>query len=218
MSVRHFSSWAPIAAAACIGLCSCDPRLIVSGQPDYKLADALSGADREADVVAACNLRTDSQASPDLKAPEHCYWVGKDAIDNKFTVYKINLVHAVDNGSAFGDFTVLALNTAGTITPGAAAAKLFSALALGVGGTKTLINQDVLYKQTVAILISEMNSDRTDAAKQASNDLAHNAGTAQMVNDLLAYYEAGTFEHALVSIQTKASTPDTDKPSIPSKG
>jgi hypothetical protein len=198
----------------CLGLCSCDPSLIVSGQPDYRLARTLSGADREADVAWACGLRTGTgqaaavtDLAPTTATAGNCYWTGKNAIDYKYQVYKTNLLHAVNDGSAFGDFAVLALNTAGTITPGATAAKLFNALAAGVTGAKTLINQDILYKQTVTILISEMDSDREVAAKIGAAAVAQSKSQAEIVNDLLAYYEAGTFQHALVAVQNKAGGP-----------
>jgi hypothetical protein len=197
------------ATLLCVGLAGCDLPLIISGQPDYKLARGLAGIDLPAagapqsgtdKIVAACDSGAPSASD--------CYWRAKNAIDYQYQVYKTNLLHAVNNGTAFGDFLVLALNTAGAVTPGATAAKLFNALAAGATGTKNVISQDVLYKQTVTILISEMDSDRsTVAAKNEQQLQSSGTSVAMAVNSLLTYYEAGTFQHALVTLQNKAGTP-----------
>jgi hypothetical protein len=198
-----------LVALACAGLGGCvDLRSLGAGQPDPTLANNL--------LVDANVLKpnpsdpgnfvdNDGQCGADAKVVT-CYWESKALIDYRYQTYKTSLLHAVNSGTFAGDFISLGLNVAGTITPGATAAKLFNALAGAATGTKSLVSQDILYKQTITILISEMDSDRQDEAAKIEQGLAAKP-VAQVIDELLAYYETGTFQHALVTLQNKAGTP-----------
>jgi peptidoglycan hydrolase-like protein with peptidoglycan-binding domain len=145
------------------------------------------------------------QDSSNAPTSQTCFWTFKSAIDSSYQHYKTNLVHAADSGNLTGDILALGLTTAGSITPGAAGARLFSALATGVLGVKSFVNEDVFFKQTITIITGEMDSDRADVfAKIEPHVQATPYDRSQMIDDLLAYYEAGTFQHALTSLQTKS--------------
>ncbi len=206
-----FAARSLVSVAACLTLGGCDLNLIYRGQPDHVFARTLSGistlpASRPGSGIG--KVEYDCVSPIAGATATSCYWPAKNVIDFQYENYKTNLLHAVNNGTVFADFTALALNTAGAITPGAAAAKLFNALSLGVNSTKTLVNQDILYKQTVTILISEMDSDRSTVAKTNEANLGKTPAptAAEVVNGLLSYYEAGTFQHALITLANKAGT------------
>jgi len=207
-----------LVTVACVGLGGCvDVGMLGTGQPDPTLAKNLlqdahvltpaaqqrdpAHPDQFDDQIGQCDTKTPSVT------PQTCYWETKALIDYRYQVYKTNLLHAVNSGTFAGDFISLGLDTAGAITPGATAAKLFSALAGAATGTKSLVSQDILYKQTITILISEMDSDREEEAEKIEKGLAANPPIAEVIDELLVYYEIGTFQHALVTLQNKAGAP-----------
>jgi hypothetical protein len=215
---KHFLAAAPLrkrmagvyAALSCASLTGCvDVSMIGTGQPDPTLAkNLLVDADVLKEDPAKSGQFVD-QSGQCTKDPQDCYWKTKSLIDYRYQVYKTNLLHAVNTGSFAGDFISLGLNVAGTITPGATAAKLFNALAGAATGTKSLVSQDILYKQTITILMSEMDSDRADEASKIEKGLSKDTPVPEVIDELLVYYEAGTFQHALVTLESKAGSPKT---------
>jgi len=195
--------------------------MLGAGEPDRTLANNLLVSANVMDNKSGKFVETGTQCgtpavaatahSPPIPAtpgdPATCYWETKSLIDYHYQLYKTNLLHAVNSGTFLGDFISLGLDTAGAITPGATAAKLFSALAGAATGTKSLVSQDILYKQTITILISEMDSDREEEAEKIEKGLAANPPIAEVIDELLVYYEIGTFQHALVTLQNKAGAP-----------
>lgn len=220
MMIRMTAAGA-LVAMACAGLGGCvDVGMLGTGQPDPTLAknllqdaNVLKAADQQRDPAHPDQFedqknQCNKKETPD-EQPQTCYWETKALIDYRYQVYKTNLLHAVNSGTFAGDFISLGFDTAGAITPGATAAKLFSALAGAATGTKSLVSQDILYKQTITILISEMDSDREDEAEKIEKGLAANPPPplAEVIDELLVYYEIGTFQHALVTLQNKAGAP-----------
>jgi hypothetical protein len=138
-----------------------------------------------------------------------CFYALKTIIDDQYREYKIALAHIVNGGTTLADLANLGVTTAATATPGAAAKTLLSAIAASISGGKAIVDSDLLYKQTIVITINEMDADRAQIETQMLTRL--NSTTAPLYsleeaeNDLLGYYEAGTFTHALVSLQTKTA-------------
>ncbi len=157
--------------------------------------------------------QTNSQTGADpgnLSGPglRSCFYGLKSIIDDQYREYKITLRHIVDGGNTLADLLGLGLSTAATATPGAPAKTLFSAFSSAVAGGKSIVDADLLYKQTIVITINEMDADRAQLETGMLTRL--NAATppytlAEAENDLLAYYEAGTFTHALVSLETRSA-------------
>jgi hypothetical protein len=218
-----------LVALACAGLGGCvDVGMLGTGQPDPTLAKNLlvddhvleespKGSGTLVDRTGQCetldNPPTDD--STPLADPVKCYWRTKALIDYRYQVYKTNLLHAVNSGTFLGDFISLGLDTAGAITPGATAAKLFSALAGAATSTKSLVSQDILYKQTITILISEMDSDRAEESEKIEKGLTAKPSLEEVIAELEEYYETGTFQHALVTLQNKAGSPTTKTTTAP---
>ena len=141
-----------------------------------------------------------------------CVYALKGYIDNEYREYRITLHHLADNGNALADITVLGLNTAGTVVGGAAIKAILHAVAAGVGGSKTIINEDILYKRTIITILNQMDADRD---KQFAVMLKEMKGTGvytigQARDDLLLYFEAGTFDHGISSLEAVAAANKED--------
>jgi len=147
----------------------------------------------------------------DEKTKKHtkdCVYALKAIIDDHYREYRITLHHFADGGDAVFDITTLGLNTAGAVTPAAAAKTVLAAMAAAVGSTKTILNQDLLYKQTIEILINQMDADRdrqfTVMLKEMDDDKStYSMGQAK--DDLLLYFAAGTWDHAIAALQASTA-------------
>ena len=146
-----------------------------------------------------------SQGYPAIKA---CFYAMKSLIDDNYREYAITLIHAVNYGHLASDLTVQALTTAGAITGGATAKSVLSAVASGVNGARGYIDEDILYNQSISLVLNQMDADRSRIAAVAISALgdesASNPYTAsQAYNALLDYYWSGTFSHALDSLKSQ---------------
>jgi hypothetical protein len=135
-----------------------------------------------------------------------CVYALKRIIDDQYREYRITLHHLADGGNAALDVANIGLTTAATATPGAAAKTVLSAIATGLLGTKTVLNEDLLYKQTIALVLNQMDADRDRqfaVMLKEMNDGNYTIGQAK--DDLLLYFEYGTFDHAISSLQAAAA-------------
>jgi hypothetical protein len=215
----------------CVLLSGCvDLKPLADGEPDQAIPHAMLDSIQANPPVPQANPLVPAAAGsacyklvgPDGKTTtgsptaKECFWTFKSAIDANYQHYKTSLVHADDVGNLTADLVALGLTTAGAITPGAAGPRLFSALATGVLGVKSYVNEDVLFKQTVTMITNEMDSDRADAyAKIAPHLQLSPYPYAEVVDDMLVYYEAGTFQHAMGSLQAKAGLTGSSTSSTP---
>jgi hypothetical protein len=97
------------------------------------------------------------------------------------------------------------LGLAGTISPGEAVKTLLAAIGTSVAGAKTTIDADYLYKQSIELVINQMEADRNAEfalmiAEMQSDIDAY--GYNEAMDDLLKYYAAGTWDRAITSLQT----------------
>jgi hypothetical protein len=124
-------------------------------------------------------------------------------IDNLYIEYRITLHHFADDGNAIADASVLGLTTAATGPIGATTGKYLTGFASFITGTKSILNQDLLYKQAIENIIHQMDTDR---ATRLTNINAAMSGSnytlAQAKDDLLLYFAAGTWDDAITTIQT----------------
>ncbi len=233
MKARSLGAAGALSLTLLLGGCF-DVEPLRDGEPNAmiprRMLDSLGvvGEHGKPQIAPGCSMKpftpapTPANPSPaaqeqTVQDPVTCYWQVKSEIDYAYQKYKTDLFHAVNTGNFALDFVGLGLTTAGAITPGADAARLFSALATGVTGTKGAIDSDVLYKQTINIVLNEMDTDREQVSTNNQQDLdgkPDDTGKPTKpltwpvaVNDLLAYYEAGTFQHALVTLLGKSSLP-----------
>src|SRR5439155_11178837 len=140
-----------------------------------------------------------------------CVYALKGYIDNEYREYRITLHHLADNGNALADITVLGLNTAGTVVGGAAIKAILHAVAAGVGGSKTIINEDILYKRTIITILNQMDADRDKQFGVMLKEMKGRDYTiGQARDDLLLYFEAGTFDHGVSSLEAVAAANKED--------
>jgi hypothetical protein len=160
----------------------------------------------EADTTQAAPPEPHSTGYPYVKS---CFYAMKSLIDDNYREYAITLVHAVDNGHLASDLTVQALTTASTVTGGATAKSVLSAIASGVNGARGYVDEDLLYNQSIALVLNQMDIDRSRLATVAMTALQQETDkdpytVAQVYNTLLEYYWSGTFSHALDSLKASS--------------
>jgi len=145
-------------------------------------------------------------SSPMTKTTRNdCIYALKAIIDDKYRNYRLGLHHLVNGGNTAADVTGIGLGLAGTITPGQAAKTLLAAIGTAVAGAKTTIDADFLYKQSIEMVINQMDADR-DAqfavmVTEMNGDI-DTYGFNEAMDDLLKYYSYGTWDHAITSLQT----------------
>jgi hypothetical protein len=105
------------------------------------------------------------------------------------------------------DIALLGASIAGTAAGGEGAKTVLAAAAAGLAGTKTSIDKNFFYEQTVPVLVSQMNAQRKVALIPLHDgtklDVVQYPLT-QALTDLNNYYFAGTFVGALQAIQADA--------------
>jgi hypothetical protein len=113
------------------------------------------------------------------------------------------LHRAVDTGHAAADIIGIGLGSAGALVAGA------TTVSAGVAGARGKIDADILYSNSITLIITQMDADRADwkgrIIAQMTGQKSNEYTMYQAANDLLAYFEAGTWDHALVSLDTHAS-------------
>lgn len=105
------------------------------------------------------------------------------------------------------EFTQLSLNLAGTAVGGAGLKTLLAALSAGISGTNLAFEKTFIYESTVPALIMQMNADRAVLKSQIFNRMQQGVSDYQWeaaVHDLIEYYNAGTLQNAISSIQKNA--------------
>jgi hypothetical protein len=215
-----------------LGSTGCSTHLLREGEPDFNTAflraDGKSARDDTSGLSPPSTDSTDpskkltdqlynkcppNELSPTPDIVKQCVYALKGIIDDEYREYKIVLQHTVDDGGGILDVANLGLTTAATATPGAAAKTVLSAIATGLSGTKTIINEDVIYKQAIAAVCNQMDADRdqqfTVMLKEMNNAESISGAASysmdQAKDDLLIYFADGTFSHALDSLQSKTA-------------
>jgi hypothetical protein len=128
-------------------------------------------------------------------------------LDLRFQHYSATLQAAVNDTNFAFDAVGLGLSAAETMA-GASAAHILGAVATGVGGTQQALNNDILLKKSVEIVIHQMMTDRNNAYNII---LSREKGTEayqslhQAAIDLYQLQLAGTWTNALVILDTCTS-------------
>jgi hypothetical protein len=146
---------------------------------------------------------------------DKCVYAMLQLIDVKWSHFEDQLLGSSSNANLAADVGLLGLNAAGTLISGGATQILHAASA-GVTGLRTAVNQDLLYSSTITTILLQMQADRTAVRKQITGRL-DNAGHAytnmyDAANDLFSYARAGSWTHALLSIQQSAATSNGNPP------
>lgn len=113
---------------------------------------------------------------------------------------------------AWADFggSVLAtgLGTAGTLSGANGVKTTLSALVTAIDSTKTSFNKDILQGQTMIAITAQMRKLRAEKMLEIRQSMKESIGDyplSQGINDLMNYYNAGTFIAALQSLTEDAA-------------
>jgi hypothetical protein len=83
-------------------------------------------------------------------------------------------------------------------------AKILSAIAAGITGTRKSWNEDILYSYSIQTILQQMRTDRALVDSQIQTRLAGGKpydNIYEAANDLFNYDIAGSWEHAMSSLQ-----------------
>jgi hypothetical protein len=127
--------------------------------------------------------------------------------------------------SDFGvDTAVLGLGSAGTYGVAASTVKVLSAISASLTGTRAAFDSNVLQKQAIPAIMAKMRALRAERMKYLRNGMMKRIcedgdackkwhyiprdldqySVGQGLNDIVAYYNAGTFVGAIAGIQADA--------------
>lgn len=208
-------------------LAGCGYQQLQQGEPNFNTAILLPGytaaspaavSSRDVgklelvplDLPAACkNVNgtpvTDSTTTKNIV--NGCVFAIVTIIDDLYREYRITLHHFADDGNAVADISVLGLTTAATGPIGATTGKVLTGVAAFVTGSKSVINQDLLYKQTIENIIHQMDADRASRLNIINASIGGAGYTLAMAkDDLLLYFAAGTWDDAITTMQTTLAT------------
>ena len=151
---------------------------------------------------------TQPPLSPPAIARNDCVNSLKSIIDDKYRPYRVSLHRLVNGGNAAADVISLGLGGATTAAVGAATKTILAAMNTAVTGTKTALDADFLYKQSIEMVINQMDADRSAQyaiMQQAMNNEISGYTLAEGKNDLLRYYLDGTWDHAITALQVQTA-------------
>ncbi len=166
--------------------------------------------DADTGLLGAC---PDADAT-DPAAIRKCTEAIRLLIDRRYFDYRHDLFALTTTGNTLADAAVSGLGVAGTLTaPGTT--KVLSAIIAGVNGLKATADQDLLYKNSIALILLQMDKDRASWATVIQKNLnATTPGNAaaptgyktmnEAATDLYAYFVAGTWDDAILKMQSDA--------------
>jgi hypothetical protein len=137
-------------------------------------------------------------------------------IDIQYDEYKKSFRQVVNDSDLAADIIILGLGTAGALAPANTTKSILAGTAAAVTGAKAAVSADVLYNASIMMVINQMDTDRQNERCIIQMRLNNPVPPAvapmktysmqEASNDLIQYYEAGTFTHALQSLQAKSGS------------
>ena len=125
-------------------------------------------------------------------------------IDVRWHRFEHEVSAALSTSNFVADVSVLGLTTAATLAS-VDSAKILAAIAAGITGTRKSWDEDVLYSYSIQQILLQMRTDRALADAQIQARLASGGrpygNIYEAANDLFNYDVAGSWEHAMSSLQ-----------------
>lgn len=190
-----------IVLSTCLSGCS-TIKNVLRGEPDIVDNNFLVP---NADTPTPPPACAGAESMTDYIAIRKCTEAMKLLIDVRWAHYADSLNAAVTSGVTAIDAVSLGLSTAGTLTP-TGTTQILSAIVAGLNGLKATANQDLLYKNSITLILLQMKKDRASWATVIQKEI--NAGANGYKNmfeasaDLYAYYRAGSWNEAIMSMQS----------------
>lgn len=159
------------------------------GPPDFKFYSASSTADR-------------------VKYRNNYIAARMYAMDVAYTEYENALTTERQTVGFVGSSANIALNTAATLFTPTSTKTAISAVAAGLSGTRAAYNDEVLLKNSVDLLQTQMRANRANVAATIFRRMSHDDSVyplAMAMSDLEDYYRAGTMTGGIIKAQSTVS-------------
>jgi hypothetical protein len=156
-------------------------------------------------VPLSCEAAESTDAT--VKDRNSCIRELETDINGSFAEYQIQLQSDIAKTNSFLNITGIGLSAASTAAGGASAKTILSAIGTGIGGIRTSISEDFLFKSTIQTLSSQMVADRAKVATRIASAMKSDMDSYSIhdaYGDLLDYYYAGTLLSALQSVNADA--------------
>jgi hypothetical protein len=130
-----------------------------------------------------------------------------EIIDNYYYDFEAKLIGTYNSLDVSADLAVLALSGLGATTGAAATKAVLAAASAGVIGAKNTVNTDIFYQKTLPALIAEMRAARLKVLLTIESGLTNAVSKYsidQALNDVNAYYVAGSLPSAIAEITNTA--------------
>lgn len=131
------------------------------------------------------------------------------ALDLRFADYVRDLSKELRGGAFGADALSIALTGAATIIDPSTATTVLAGIDTAIKGARQAFNKEILVEQTLPVLLTQMQADRTRVATQIWYSLANRSDSEYPLPLALAqlqdYYRAGTIAGALISVNESAS-------------
>lgn len=188
-------------------------------------AEVKSLKDTYADPGQLANAITDAKQSPQQR---------NDLLNDLIRAIDLNYYHwekLLYDKKSFSDFgidtIVLGLGSAGTYGVAASTSQVLSAISGSLTGTRAAFDSNVLQKQAIPAIIAKMRALRAERLKYLRYGMTmckdddckkhhyvprplNEYSVTEGLNDIVAYYNAGTFVGAIAGIQADAGKQQKD--------
>jgi len=133
-----------------------------------------------------------------------CVYAMHGLIDVRWHRFEHEVSATLSTSNFVADVTVLGVTTAATLAS-VDSAKILSAIAAGITGTRKSWDEDILYSYSIQQILQQMRTDRALVDSQIQARYAPGGkpydNIYEAANDLFNYDVAGSWEHAMSSLQ-----------------
>ncbi|HLJ52718.1 MAG TPA: hypothetical protein VKT24_04985 [Rhizomicrobium sp.] len=159
-----------------------------------------------ADAIAReRNLEIESQMLT-MGAPEiaNCTYAMKLLVDTRWAHFEHVMNASLSTSNFVLDAAVTGLTTAIPLV-GSGTKDILGAIAAGISGTRKNFNEDILYSYSIQAILQQMRTDRAEVATRIDTHLTKGgqpyASMYAASIDLFEYDQAGSWDHAMSSLQ-----------------
>ena len=147
--------------------------------------------ERQMSTMAASDIRT-------------CTYAMKLLIDTRWAHFEHVMNASLSTSNFVADAAITGLTTAVPLV-GSGTKDILSAIAAGISGTRKNFDEDILYSYSIQAILQQMRTDRAEIATRIDTRLTGNkpySGMYEASIDLFEYDQAGSWDHAMSSLQT----------------
>jgi hypothetical protein len=138
----------------------------IAGQPDFdettlKVPELYAAVNKSGQpIFPLCQLADPKYPDAAGKIPD-CVYSVMDKIDTVYGDYESDVYLAANGANLLADLSVLGLSAASTVAGSKSTKTTFSAIITAVTGTKTALDTDILYKNSITNVINTMRTERS---------------------------------------------------------